>query len=170
MGPHSACARFVTVPELADNGYCSESNVNACAAAGIDPVIAMGREAHHPTLDERFAGPPPSSPKDPTPLEAMDHCLKTPEGKMAQSEANSNHWKVNRRAPAGPRGAGGAASPIQQPNLPRPKAPHTLQVHARMADNHSLRQAARGWQRWPCPNGCAQVSMRSRSHDGPAAV
>jgi transposase len=65
---------------LADNGYFSEGNVNACAAAGIDPVIAMGREAHHPSLDERFAGPPPP-PRDPTPLEAMDHRLKTPEGK-----------------------------------------------------------------------------------------
>jgi transposase len=66
---------------LADHGYFSESNVNACAAADIAPVIAMGREAHHPTLDERFAGSPPSPPKDPTPLEAMDHRLKTPEGK-----------------------------------------------------------------------------------------
>ena len=66
---------------LADNGYFSESNANACAAAGITPVTAMGREAHHPTLDERFAGPPPSPPKGPTPLEAMDHRLKTPEGK-----------------------------------------------------------------------------------------
>jgi transposase len=65
---------------LADNGYFSEGNVNACAAAGIDPVIAMGREAHHPSLDERFAEPPPP-PRDPTPLEAMDHRLKTPEGK-----------------------------------------------------------------------------------------
>ena len=66
---------------LADNGYFSESNVNACAVAGIAPVIAMGREAHHPSLDERFAGPPPSPPKDPTPLAAMGHHLKTPEGK-----------------------------------------------------------------------------------------
>jgi len=66
---------------LADNGYFSESNINACASAGIDPVIAMGREAHHPSLDERFAVPPPSPPKDPTPLAAMDHHLKTPEGK-----------------------------------------------------------------------------------------
>src|SRR5436305_797927 len=33
---------------LADTGYFSEGNVNACAAAGIDPVIAMGREAYHP--------------------------------------------------------------------------------------------------------------------------
>jgi transposase len=64
---------------LADNGYFSEGNVNACAAAGIDPMIAMGREAHHPSLDERFAEPPP--PQEPTPLEAMDHRLKTPAGK-----------------------------------------------------------------------------------------
>ncbi len=65
---------------LADNGYFSAGNVNACAAAGIEPVIAMGREAHHPSLDERFAAPPPP-PQDPTPLEAMDHRLKTSEGK-----------------------------------------------------------------------------------------
>jgi hypothetical protein len=65
---------------LADNGYFSEGNVNACAAAGIDPVIAMGREAHHPSLDERFADAP-SPPEAATPLEAMDHRLKTQAGK-----------------------------------------------------------------------------------------
>ena len=66
---------------LADNGYFSEGNVNACAAAGIDPVIAMGREAHHPSLDQRFAEAPPP-PKDPTPLAAMGHRLSTREGKQ----------------------------------------------------------------------------------------
>ena len=65
---------------LADHGYFSESNVNACAAAGIDPVIAMGREAHHPSLGARFAVPPPP-PRDPTPLAAMDYRLKTTEGR-----------------------------------------------------------------------------------------
>ena len=65
---------------LADSGYFSESNVNVCAAAGIDPLIAMGRQAHHPSLAERFAEPP-LPPGDPTPLEAMDYRLKTPEGK-----------------------------------------------------------------------------------------
>jgi transposase len=65
---------------LADNGYFSEGNVNACAAAGIEPVIATGREAHHPPLDERFAEPTPP-PQDPTPLAAMSHRLQTPEGK-----------------------------------------------------------------------------------------
>ncbi len=43
-------------------------------------MIAMGREAHHPTLDERFAAAPPP-PQDPTPLEAMIHRLKPPEGR-----------------------------------------------------------------------------------------
>ena len=65
---------------LADNGYFSEANVNACAAKGIDPVIAMGRDAHHPSLGQRFAEPPPA-PQDPTPLQAMAHRLRTPEGK-----------------------------------------------------------------------------------------
>ena len=66
---------------LADNGYFSEANVNACAAAGIEPVIATGREVHHPSLDERFAAPPAEPPQPSTPLEAMKHRLKTPEGK-----------------------------------------------------------------------------------------
>ena len=66
---------------LADNGYFSEFNVNACAMAGIAPVIAMGRDAHHPTLAERFADAPPPPPADPTPLEAMAHRLKTQAGK-----------------------------------------------------------------------------------------
>ena len=65
---------------LADNGYFSEGNVNACAAAGIEPVIAMGREAHHPSLGERFAEDP-ASPGDPTPVAAMRHRLQTKAGK-----------------------------------------------------------------------------------------
>jgi transposase len=67
---------------LADNGYFSEANVNASAAAGIDPIIAMGREAHHPALDERFPSEQPEPPPEPaTPLETMAHRLKTTEGK-----------------------------------------------------------------------------------------
>jgi transposase len=66
---------------LADHGYFSEANVNACAAAGIDPVIALGREAHHLSLDERFADAPPP-PADASPLAAMAHRLKTREGRQ----------------------------------------------------------------------------------------
>ena len=32
---------------LADNGYFSEANVKACGAAGVEPLIALGRDAHH---------------------------------------------------------------------------------------------------------------------------
>ena len=65
---------------LADTGYFSAANVSACATAGIEPLIAMGRQAHHPPLQERFAVAPPA-PENPTPVEAMAHRLKTPEGR-----------------------------------------------------------------------------------------
>ena len=65
---------------LADTGYFSAANVAACDAAGIEPLIAPGRQPHHPSLWERFADAPPA-PDDPTPLEAMLHRFQTPEGK-----------------------------------------------------------------------------------------
>jgi hypothetical protein len=65
---------------LADNGYFSEANVQACVAVAIEPLIALGREAHHPSLAERFATAPPA-PKDPTPVQAMTHRLQTPRGR-----------------------------------------------------------------------------------------
>ena len=65
---------------LADTGYFSEANVQACVAAQVDPLIAMGRQAHYPPLAERSASVPPR-PDNPTPVEAMAHRLKTPEGR-----------------------------------------------------------------------------------------
>src|SRR4051812_30161970 len=65
---------------LADTGYFSAANVQACVAAQIDPLIAMGRQPHPPPLAERFA-PAPLPPDNPTPVEAMAHRLKTPEGR-----------------------------------------------------------------------------------------
>ena len=70
---------------LADTGYFSAANVEACEAAGIAPLIALGREAHHPSLSERFAEAPPA-PDDPTPVEAMAHRLKTPEGRKLYAQ------------------------------------------------------------------------------------
>jgi len=66
---------------LADSGYCSEANVESCEAAGIEPVIAMGREHHHIGWQERFAATPEAPPPDATPMQKMAHRLKTPEGK-----------------------------------------------------------------------------------------
>ena len=65
---------------LGDNGYFSEANVKACKAAAIEPLLAMGRDPHHPSLSERFAAAP-AAPENPTPVEAMAHRLQTPEGK-----------------------------------------------------------------------------------------
>jgi transposase len=66
---------------LADNGYFSASNVTACETADIAPLIATGRNAHHPSSAERFATAP-AAPQDPTPVQAMAHRLKTPEGRQ----------------------------------------------------------------------------------------
>jgi transposase len=65
---------------LADTGYFSEANVNACATAGIDPLIAQGRQSHYPPLAERTAADPPA-PENPTPVEAMAYRLQTKAGK-----------------------------------------------------------------------------------------
>jgi len=65
---------------LADSGYFSEANVKACLAAGIEPLIALSRDTHHPSLAGRFAAAPPA-PENPTPVEAMAYRLQTPEGK-----------------------------------------------------------------------------------------
>ena len=65
---------------LADNGISARPMCRPVWPAGIDPLIAMGREPHHPTLDERFARRRRRR-KNPTPVEAMAHRLKTPEGK-----------------------------------------------------------------------------------------
>jgi hypothetical protein len=65
---------------LADNGYFSAANVTTCATANIEPLIAIGREPHHRSLTGRFAAAP-AAPQDPTPVQAMAHRLKTPQGK-----------------------------------------------------------------------------------------
>jgi hypothetical protein len=65
---------------LADTGYFSAGNVEACQKAGVKPLIAMGRQPHHPPLEERFE-PTPPAPKNPTPVEGMAHRLKTPQGR-----------------------------------------------------------------------------------------
>ena len=70
---------------MADSGYFSATNVTACQAAGIDPLIALEREGHHPTLEERFATPP-SRPDNPTPVEAMAHRLRTSEGRALYAQ------------------------------------------------------------------------------------
>lgn len=44
---------------IADAGYCSEKNIQACQAAGIEPLIAVARDEHHPGWREWHSEPPP---------------------------------------------------------------------------------------------------------------
>ena len=80
--------QIVSLPEalgktetlLADSGYFSQTNVEACAEAKITPLIAAGRERHNRSWKDRFAAAPPE-PDNPTLVEAMQHRLATPEGR-----------------------------------------------------------------------------------------
>ena len=40
---------------IADTGFCSEKNIQACEAAGIEPLIAVARDEHHPGWLEHTA-------------------------------------------------------------------------------------------------------------------
>jgi IS5 family transposase len=69
---------------LADNGYFSEANVNACDAAGIAPLIALKRDEHHPHWSARFAEPSgPAPAPDAPPLDRMQHRLRTCAGRAS---------------------------------------------------------------------------------------
>jgi transposase len=70
-----------TVTELlADSGYFSETNVNACVGEKITPYIAVDRQSHNRSLWERFKEPPPL-PDDADSVTIMKHRLKTKAGK-----------------------------------------------------------------------------------------
>ena len=65
---------------LADTGYMSEANIEACDKAGITPYISLNKEKHNQSLEERFK-PADPLPDNPTALEKMRHRLQTQEGK-----------------------------------------------------------------------------------------
>jgi transposase len=66
---------------LADNGYFSAANVERCVAAKIEPLLAAGREGHHPHWKDRFTEPPPLA-ESASALERMKHRLKTRKGRQ----------------------------------------------------------------------------------------
>jgi hypothetical protein len=66
---------------LADSGYLSQSNVEQCVAAKIEPLIAMGRTPHNMSWKQRFAAAPKAPPESASPMHKMAHRLKTPRGK-----------------------------------------------------------------------------------------
>lgn len=65
---------------IADNGYFSEANINACEVCEVDAFIAAGREKHHPDVFERFSEPPALGPEA-DPGDRMRHKLRTKAGR-----------------------------------------------------------------------------------------
>jgi hypothetical protein len=75
-----------TVTELiADNGYFSESNIVACADKGITPYIAIDRQEHNLTPEDRFREPPPL-PANADSVATMKHRLRTKAGKAIYAQ------------------------------------------------------------------------------------
>lgn len=60
-----------------DNGYFSQANIEAFEARGVDPYLATGREAHHQSWPEFFAGHPDPPAEDASPKEKMAYKLQT---------------------------------------------------------------------------------------------
>jgi len=64
---------------IADTGYCSEKNITACEQAGVDPLMAVARQEHHPHWSARHSEPAPLQ-GNPSKVQRMAHRLKTKAG------------------------------------------------------------------------------------------
>ena len=71
-----------------DNGYYSQDHVDTLAGHGIEPFIAVGRQRPYEALEERLA-PLPEAPQNPDTVSAMQHRLKTTEGKAFYAKRNT---------------------------------------------------------------------------------
>ena len=65
---------------LADNGYFSAANAGYCLQANIEPLLAPGRERHHPHWQDRFTEPPAMA-QPAAAVDRMKHHLKTIRGR-----------------------------------------------------------------------------------------
>lgn len=70
---------------IADNGYFSSDNVDACHAHGVEPYIAAGRDAHYPPLAERLKEPSPVA-ADAGAVDRMKHRLRTTDGRRVYAK------------------------------------------------------------------------------------
>jgi transposase len=74
---------------LADNGYFSQPNVDRVAEAGIEPLMALGREAHHQALTDLLTVPEAPA-AEATALDVMAYRLKTPAGRALYGRRKSS--------------------------------------------------------------------------------
>ena len=74
---------------LADTGYFSEANVNACNEAKIKPYITEKRQMHNQSLAQRHEHEVEKDESGLSPVEAMRHRLKTKNGKALYAKRKS---------------------------------------------------------------------------------
>jgi len=79
------CVRYMA----ADTGYFSAANAEACDQQGIIPLLACGREAHHPSPEDRFADAGKAPAATASAVTQMRHRLKTAEGKAIYAKRKS---------------------------------------------------------------------------------
>ncbi len=71
-----------------DTGYFSAENVDKLNEQNIEPFIASGRQSHNQRLEERLADDP-EAPENPSLVEAMQHRMKTKQGKEFYAKRKS---------------------------------------------------------------------------------
>ena len=83
LGKIGALPEELGEPEtlLADTGYFSAANVEACETAGDRAADRHGPTAASSAVWPSASPTAPPAPENPTPVEAMAHRLKTPEGR-----------------------------------------------------------------------------------------
>lgn len=74
---------------LADTGYYSEANVNACDEADIKPYITEKRQSHNQPLKQRHEHEAEQDESELSPVEAMSHRLQTKNGKALYAKRKS---------------------------------------------------------------------------------
>jgi hypothetical protein len=74
---------------LADTGYFSQGNVQACCNATIKPYIAQQRQSHNQPLEARHQHQPEIDETTLPPVEAMTHRLTTKTGKALYGKRKS---------------------------------------------------------------------------------
>lgn len=70
---------------IADSGYFSADNVDACHEHHVEPYIAAGREAHYPALAVRLSEPAPLA-ADASAVERMKQRLRTADGRAVYAQ------------------------------------------------------------------------------------
>lgn len=74
---------------VADNGYCSSTNAEACEQEKVIPLLACDRETHHSSPETRFADAGQAPAATASAVTRMRHRLKTVEGKAIYAKRKS---------------------------------------------------------------------------------